>query len=295
MKKIEKMKKTMFTAVIAALLLLSGFTLKAQEVNDVVLCNGQTVTLTANTENEGDAPTFEWYLNDDLQKESGPTFKFTPVDGDTVYCVVTSNANCAEPITATSILHAFTVNPLPVLTQPEDLVFCHNEEVSTLSFSGLHVDGGAVIWEIIEGDGKSMGLESNSGTGSIPTFTANNTNLDTATITIQVTPVSVEGCIGTPQTFTISVKPLLLVEFEFGTTLEYCQNELDVETLPTTALSGITGTWDITTISTTDAGIVVYTFTPDEGECISNDTPIELTVTVNPTLVPTVEISYEIE
>jgi len=295
MKKNEKMKKTMFTAVIAALLLLGGFTLKAQEVETVVLCNGQSVTLTANPENEGDNPIFEWFLNDDLQKEDGPTFKFTPVDGDTVYCVITSNANCAEPTTATSVLHAFVVNPLPVLTQPDDLVVCHNEEVSTISFSGLHVDGGAVIWEVIEGDSKAMGLESYSGIGSIPTFTANNTNLDTATITIQVTPVSDEGCIGTPKTFTISVKSLLLVAFDFDWELEYCQNELNVETLPTTALSGITGTWDITSISTVDPGIVVYTFTPDEGECISNENPIEVTVKVNPTLVPSVTIDVTIE
>jgi len=296
MKKIEKMKKNMLTAAMAALILLGGFTLKAQGPQVVILCDGKTVTLTANPTHGGDFPTYQWYLNGEpVPEATNQSYKFTPVDEDEVYCIITSTEECAEPTTGQSILHVFTVNPLPILTQPDNLVFCHDEFTTTINFTGTYLDATAVIWEVIDGDGTAIGMADNEGVGSIPAFEATNLNLDTAYVTIQVTPISTEGCTGTPTTFTIAVKPLLNVAFDFGTSLEYCQNESNVEELPTTAPNGITGTWNTPSISTEDHGIVVYTFTPDEGECISNDVPITVTVTVNPTLIPSVTIDVVIE
>jgi gliding motility-associated-like protein len=54
--------------------------------------------------------------------------------------------------------------------------------------------------------------------------------------------------------------------------------------LPTTSLNGITGTWLPATVSNTSSG--TYAFTPNTGQC-ADLTPIQITVTVNPAVVPT--------
>jgi gliding motility-associated-like protein len=54
--------------------------------------------------------------------------------------------------------------------------------------------------------------------------------------------------------------------------------------LPTTSLNGITGTWLPATLSNTSSGN--YAFTPNTGQCAAL-TPIQITVTANPAVVPT--------
>lgn len=54
----------------------------------------------------------------------------------------------------------------------------------------------------------------------------------------------------------------------------FCQN-LPAPALPGSSLNGITGTWSPSTIDTSVAGTVTYTFTPDAGQCA-----IEVTVDI---------------
>ena len=98
-----------------------------------------------------------------------------------------------------------SVNPPSVLNQPNNLTFGYGENVAPITFTGTNVS--TVAWQVISGSGASIGMSDNSGTGSIPGFTATNATNAPITITIQVTPTSASGCVGEAEYFTITVNP----------------------------------------------------------------------------------------
>jgi hypothetical protein len=64
---------------------------------------GQPVSFTATPTNGGTNPTYTWLVNGQNVGVSGSNFTTsTLVDGDVVSCVITSNADCVSPNTATS-------------------------------------------------------------------------------------------------------------------------------------------------------------------------------------------------
>ena len=64
--------------------------------------------------------------------------------------------------------------------------------------------------------------------------------------------------------------------FNFST-LTYCQNQVP-DTLPLTSVDGIAGTWQPSSVNTTNIGITTYTFTPNQGQCAN---PITINVEIN--------------
>ncbi len=93
-----------------------------------------------------------------------------------------------------------TVNPIPSVTDPADQSLCANATTNAVNFTGA-IAGTTFNWT---NSNTTIGLGA-GGTGNIAAFTAlNPTPGTTATATITVTPV-LNGCSGTPQTFTISV------------------------------------------------------------------------------------------
>lgn len=68
------------------------------------LCEGTSAYFIASSANGGTAPIYRWYVNDvDTVRMVGATFSYTPVNGDIVRCIVTSNATCLARDTAWSI------------------------------------------------------------------------------------------------------------------------------------------------------------------------------------------------
>jgi hypothetical protein len=68
----------------------------------------------------------------------------------------------------------------------------------------------------------------------------------------------------------------------FAAATSYCQNEA-VNPLPNTSTNNITGTWN-NALSTANLGTSTYIFTPASGLCAN---PINLVVTINPSVTPT--------
>jgi Zn-dependent metalloprotease/uncharacterized protein YjdB len=66
-----------------------------------VFCSGVSpVTFTASAVNGGSSPVFQWYLNS-VATVSGITYSLpSPATGDVITCVLTSDAACAYPVTA---------------------------------------------------------------------------------------------------------------------------------------------------------------------------------------------------
>jgi hypothetical protein len=100
---------------------------------------------------------------------------------------------------------------------------------------------------------------------------------NTVTTTYTFTPDA--GQCATNETMTITVNPNITPTFNQVASI--CSGAT-LNALPTTSNNGITGTWSPALDSTTTT---TYTFTPDAGQCATNET---MTITVNPLpLTPT--------
>jgi gliding motility-associated-like protein len=97
-----------------------------------------------------------------------------------------------------------------------------------------------------------------------------------ATTTYTFTPTA--GQCATTTTLTITVNPTIVPTFAAVNAI--CQGG-NLSALPTTSLNGITGTWSP---ALNNQATTTYTFTPTTGQCATTTT---LTITVNPTIVPT--------
>ncbi|MBI2057346.1 T9SS type A sorting domain-containing protein, partial [Candidatus Pacearchaeota archaeon] len=83
--------------------------------SSINICSGDQVIFTATPTNGGSSPSYQWKLNGGNVGTNSSTYSNSSLsNGDQVYCIMTSNANCANPTTATSNTITISVNPLPV-------------------------------------------------------------------------------------------------------------------------------------------------------------------------------------
>ena len=81
------------------------------------VCAGTPVTFTAVPVNGGTSPVYQWQVNTIPVGGSSAVYSYTPVNGDIVTAILTSNANCASPATATASQAMSVVDMLlPVVT-----------------------------------------------------------------------------------------------------------------------------------------------------------------------------------
>lgn len=77
------------------------------------ICAGDGVIFTATPVNGGASPSYQWKVNGNNMGSNTVTYSSSSLaNNDMVTCVLTSNANCASPTTATSNSITMTVNPL---------------------------------------------------------------------------------------------------------------------------------------------------------------------------------------
>jgi len=79
------------------------------------VCAGTLMTFTASPVNGGPTPTYQWKVNGVNNGPNNPIFSYAPASGDTIKCMLMSNATCAMGSTAVSNEIIPVVNPnLPV-------------------------------------------------------------------------------------------------------------------------------------------------------------------------------------
>lgn len=86
------------------------------DMSTTQLCKGGSVMATVVTSNGGSAPTFRWYINNNLVPGTASTYTFAPANGDDIYCVMTSNANCVTNPVAHSDTLSLIVTDTPQVT-----------------------------------------------------------------------------------------------------------------------------------------------------------------------------------
>ena len=80
-------------------------------------CEGSTVTFTANAQNGGNIPVFQWDKNGIAVGTNSPVYSDNLfADNDIINCTLTSNALCATTSTATGSPLSLSVNPIPSIS-----------------------------------------------------------------------------------------------------------------------------------------------------------------------------------
>ena len=189
---------------------------------------------------------------------------------------IAASGGCA----AVSDSNTITINPTPNVTVPVNIVVCNGATVPASNFVSTPW-GGTFTWT---NSNTSIGLGV-TGTGEVPSFVATNSTGSPIVATISVTP-TVNGCLGTYNSYTITVSPIVTPTFNMVDTL--CFNS-PAPTLPITSTNNIHGSWTPAFVNNQAEGI--YTFTPNAGECatiytlhVSIDTGVWVTVPSNITV-----------
>lgn len=101
--------------------------------------------------------------------------------------------------------YTITVQPVPTMNDPADITQCAGTTVAASNYSSTY-SGATYTWT---NSNTSIGLGA-SGNGNAPSFTATNSTTSAISGTVTVTP-TVGTCVGTSQTYTITVQPIPVV------------------------------------------------------------------------------------
>lgn len=167
------------------------------------ICVGTNVTFTATPTNGGAAPTYQWQLNGTNVGTGGTTYSNSGLaSGDIITCILTSNANCASPLTATSSGITMTVNPtvtpaVSIAAVPSGAI-CSGDNVV---FTATPTNGGAAPtyqWQV-------NGV--NAGTGGATFSTSTLANGDVVTVILTSNATCASPLTATSSGITMTVNP----------------------------------------------------------------------------------------
>ncbi|MBS1586104.1 MAG: SBBP repeat-containing protein [Bacteroidetes bacterium] len=263
------------------------------------VCAGTSVTFTASIANGGPSPTYQWKVNN-ANVGSAATYTYTPSNNDVITCVLTSNASCATPATATSNAISMTVNPsvTPVITitsSPANPV-CAG---SLVTFTATTTNAGnspsyqwkknnvnvgtSVVYtdnNLSNGDAITCTLTSNAACATPATVTSNSLTMVVNPVVVPVVTISANPgnsiCPNTPVTFTASA-----INGGPSPTYQWKVNNANVAVGTTFTTSTLNNNDVVTCVLTSNASCA----TPS---IVSSNT---IVMTVNPTVVPTITIA----
>ncbi|MFN3918433.1 MAG: gliding motility-associated C-terminal domain-containing protein [Flavobacteriales bacterium] len=269
-------------------------------VSNQTHCNGATTTAINFTGNVAGA-TYNWTNNNTSiglgASGSGNIGSFTAVNtGNTPVTSTITVTPTANGCTGTPISFTITVNPTPTVNSVANQTICAGQQTTAVNFSG-NVAGTTYNWT---NNNTSIGLGA-SGSGNIAAFTGTNTGTLPITGTITVTP-TINGCPGTPTSFTITINPVPTVNPIGNQTV--CNGSSTAAVNITGSMGGsatynwtnnnpsiglpASGSGNIGAFTAVNTGsspvVATITITPTANGC--SGTPTSFTITVNPT--PTV-------
>ncbi|HEY2348872.1 MAG TPA: gliding motility-associated C-terminal domain-containing protein, partial [Puia sp.] len=214
------------------------------------ICSGTLVSLTAAVTNAGNSPAYQWLLNGQKVGTNSPFYSSSSfVNKDSVSCVVSASGPCTNSDTSNIIVINVNATGAPTFDSIGPL--CHNSTAPSLPLTSK---------------------EGIAGTWSPATI---NTSVLGTTI-YNFTPSSAATC-STPTSINITIASSISPTFPTISD-SFCLNEV-APALPATSKEAINGTWSPSSISTSNAGSAVYTFTPAAGTC---GTVSQITIIVNP-------------
>ncbi|MBU3660515.1 MAG: PKD domain-containing protein [Flavobacteriales bacterium] len=227
-------------------------------IQNQVICNAtQTSPITFSGSVSG--TTFDWTNtnasiglaangNGSISAFIGTNNTTDPISG--TISVTPSYTNGGVTCIGTPQEFSITVNPTPTVIDPIDQTVCSGSSTTTVNFSGT---GTSYTWS---NSTTSIGLGA-SGTNGINAFTATNTGTNPTIATISVTPNYLNNnlnCTGTVQTFTITVNPSPIVQFNQSNQTICSQNASNSISI-SSPTSGANITWSVNSIASTISGV----------------------------------------
>ena len=190
-------------------------TAQVNPTDDMVVSDGETVTIPFTTVNTGGTTTYTWTNTDPttgLTTTGSSDIGFTAVNTGTspitTTVVVTPDfENGGNSNTGPTETFTITVNPTAQIDPIDSMVLCNEDDTTAVVFTTENTGG--VTTYAWTNDNTSIGLTS-SGTGTIGSFSVINTTTTVQVATIVVTPTFENGGnsnVGSTQSFTISVNP----------------------------------------------------------------------------------------
>ncbi len=224
------------------------------------ICEGNTVTFTATPVNGGTTPVYQWLVNGIDQGVNSPQFSYIPVDGDEVWCVMTSSQPCTTGNPATSNTVIMIVNPaleVSIAITPSANPVCPGTPVT---FAATVINGGSnpqYQWKV---NGVNAGA-------NIPIFTGIMTNNDAVTCELSA------GFTCTPENPVISNTVIMVVnEIKFvSVNIEASANPVSSGTSVTFTAAPVNGgihpayQWMVNGVGA-GANSPVFTFVPSNND-----------------------------
>ena len=173
------------------------------------ICSGTSVTYTATPTNGGTSPVYQWKVNGTVVGTSASTYSYTPVNGDAVVCLLTSNATCVSAAQATSNTvnqTVYAIVPVSVSISTASNTVCSG---TSTTFSAVPVYGGAsptYQWKV---NGSAV-----SAIGSTLSYSPVNNDVVTCVLTSGL--MCTTGSPATSNAVTMTVNPMLPVSISIS-------------------------------------------------------------------------------
>ena len=248
----------------------------------ITICSGDTFTISPANSTDGIVPAGTQYTwaapapvtdivglasGTNSNEVSGTLTNNGTTPATITYTVTPVTGNC----TGADFTVEVTVNPLPVVDALPNLTVCNGDAIATIDFTG-DVPGTVFNWV---NNTPSIGLAT-SGTDDIAGFNGLNSGTDPVTATITVTP-SVGTCVGSSETFTITVNPAPLAEFSIPDQT-ICSGQTSAPVTLSTATPNATINWTATIPSGINGADATGT-TSIDAQTLTNTTTAPLDVT----------------
>ncbi len=265
------------------------------------ICAGGSVTFTATPTNGGTTPSYQWKVNGANAGTNSPTFTSTTLaNGDVVTVVMTSNASCASPVSATSNAISTIVTPSStpsVTVGASATTICAGANVT---FTATPTNGGttpAYQWKL---NGNNVGT--NAATYSSTTL--NSGDVVTVVMTSSAACPTVPTATATPVTITVNPtsSPSITISASAnnvcsGTAVTFTANATNGGSSPTyqwkvngTNAGTNSATFTSSTLNNND--VVSCVLTSNSSCAVPNTaTSGSITMVVTPNVVPTITIS----
>jgi uncharacterized protein (TIGR02145 family) len=262
------------------------------------VCSGTSVTFTATPTNGGTSPTYQWKVNGVNVGTNNPIYSYIPVNGDLVWCVLTSSEVCTTGNPASSIQHQMIVNdylPVSVAITASQNPVCAGTSVT---YTATPTNGGtspAYQWKV---------NGANTGTNS-PIYTYSPINSDVINCVLTSNVFCPIGNPATSNPVTMTVNPVQAVSVSITTSQNpVCTGTTVIYTAtPTNGGTSPSYQWKVNGINT-GTNNPIYSYSPANNDvitCVLSSNVIcpsgnpatsnFITMTVNPILPVSISIT----
>ena len=268
------------------------------------ICSNSNVTFTATTNNGGTSPSYQWQKNNANVGTNSSTYSSSGLaNNDIITCILTSNATCATPNTASSNGVTMSVN---TLLTPSVSIYSNTEgsicAQTNVTFTAIPTNGGGVPAYQWQKNGVAVGTNSNTYTdGGLA-------DGDVITVVLTSNATCASPTTATSNALVMSVNPLLTptISVSQNPTGAVCaQTSVTFSANATNGGSNPNYEFDVNGVSVQSGSSTVYTnsalnnndvvtcILTSNATCATAETATSnaLTITIKPIVVPTLLVS----